>query len=296
MLEIFSLEGNRQRLDGGAMFGNAPRALWSRWCAPDELGRIDLACRALLVDDGRRKVMFESGIGAYMAPDLRERYGVVESEHVLLASLAGIGLTDADIDMVVLSHLHFDHAGGLLASHVSGEPPRLLFERAQYVVGRRAFERACAPHPRDQASFIPELPRLLEATGRLRIADSPEHARAIVGERFDFRESDGHTPGMLHVEVRGTSASVFFCADLVPGTPWVHLPITMGYDRYPELLIDEKGQIESELEERGSWLFFTHDATVAAGRIERGPKGRFSTTETLAQFSHWDLDRPRAAG
>lgn len=295
VLEIFSLEGNRQRLDGGAMFGNAPRALWSRWCAPDDLGRIELACRALLVDDGNRKVLLESGIGAYMAPELRERYGVFESEHVLLRSLESIGVRASDIDVVVLSHLHFDHAGGILAPYARDTAPRLLFERATFVVGRRAYERAIAPHPRDHASFIPELPLLLEQSGRLRLVDSPESARSVVGERFGFRFSDGHTPGMMHTEVRGTADRVFFCADLVPGKPWVHLPITMGYDRFPELLIDEKTAIETELGEHGAWLYFTHDPGVAAARIARDARGRFGPTDELTDFSHWDLDRPRAA-
>src|SRR3954466_13182304 len=127
MLKASSVHGNSQRLDGGAMFGNAPRALWSRWAAPDEAGRIALACRALLVEGDGRRILFETGIGAFFAPELRERYGVVESEHVLLESLAGLGVSDRDVDVVVLSHLHFDHAGGLLAPYRSGKKPELLF-------------------------------------------------------------------------------------------------------------------------------------------------------------------------
>src|SRR5277367_2925434 len=93
MLKASSVLGNSQRLDGGAMFGNAPRALWSRWLVPDEQSRIPLACRALLVEHGGKRVLFETGIGVFFEPSLRERYGVVESEHVLLASLAALGLS-----------------------------------------------------------------------------------------------------------------------------------------------------------------------------------------------------------
>ena len=126
-MELFSIQGNSQQLDGGAMFGNAPRALWSRWIEPDEQNRIPLACRCLLVKDlDGRNVLFETGIGAFFEPALRERYGVVESRYVLLESLAEAGLTDADIDVVVLSHLHFDHAGGLLAAWEKDQPLRLL--------------------------------------------------------------------------------------------------------------------------------------------------------------------------
>ena len=106
----WSLLGNSQRLDGGAMFGNAPRALWSRWIEPDELNRIPLACRCLLIEeeraDGIRRILCEAGIGAFFEPKLRERFGVVEREHMLLERLATLGLSPEDIDIVVLSHLH----------------------------------------------------------------------------------------------------------------------------------------------------------------------------------------------
>lgn len=116
MRTLTTLLGNSQKLDGGAMFGNAPRALWSRWMQPDAENRIDLGCRALLVRDGERNVLVEAGIGAFFPPALRQRYGVQEERHVLLDSLAAVGLDDADIDVVLLTHLHFDHAGGLLAA------------------------------------------------------------------------------------------------------------------------------------------------------------------------------------
>ena len=173
MLKLTTVPGNTQRLDGGAMFGNAPRALWSRWAKPDELGRVALECRAFLVDDGERRILIETGIGVFFPPELRARYGVVEDRHVLLESLAALGLSDAEIDVVILSHLHFDHAGGLLAAYREGEAPQLLFPRARFVVGRRAFERACSPHQRDRASFIPELPELLSRSGRLDQGGSP---------------------------------------------------------------------------------------------------------------------------
>jgi glyoxylase-like metal-dependent hydrolase (beta-lactamase superfamily II) len=136
---VSSIRGNSQRLDGGALFGNAPRALWSRWAEPDERGRIPLECRAMLLEAEGRTVLFETGIGCFFPPELRDRYGVVESEPVLLESLTALGLSDADIDVVVLSHLHFDHAGGLLAPYRAGRPLELLFPRAEFVVSTRAF-------------------------------------------------------------------------------------------------------------------------------------------------------------
>ncbi len=285
-MELYSVLGNSQRLDGGAMFGNCPRALWSRWCPPDEHHRIALACRALLVrEDSGRHVLLEAGIGSFFPPKLRERYGVQEPEHVLLASLRARSVTPADVDVIVLSHLHFDHAGGLLLPWAEGEPPRLAFPRARYVVGAEAWERARAPHARDRASFIPELPDLLEGTGRLEIVSGERSS--TLGEPYTFVRSHGHTPGLLLCRVQTPRGPMTFMGDLVPGVPWVHLPITMGYDRYPELLIEEKRQALEQIRADGGWMFFTHDAEIAAARVAQDERGRYRATDTIPEL-RWD--------
>ena len=279
---LTALAGNTQRLDGGSMFGNAPRVVWERWIAPDERHRIPLACRCMLVqeDDGEglaRNVLFETGIGAFFAPTLRDRYGVQESHHVLVESLAAVGLEPSDIDVVVLSHLHFDHAGGLLDVYREGEPERLIFDRARFVVGAAAWARAKAPHARDRASYIDALPGLLANSGRLEVVDG-ERCEAL-GPDYHLHRSDGHTPGLLLAEVPSDEGPVVFAADLIPGRPWVHLPITMGYDRYPERLIDEKTALLTDLVTRGGRLFFTHDPDVAMARVVQDERGRFSAGE-----------------
>ena len=274
---LWAIDGNSQRLDGGAMFGNVPRALWQRWITPDKKHRIPLACRALLVEDAGRWILFETGIGTFFEPKLRARFGVTEDEHVLLRSLGDAGISHADVDVVVLSHLHFDHAGGLLEPYEEGKPHSLLFPNATFVVGAEAWARATAPHARDRASFIPELPGLLEASGRLELA-AGDHAPAL-GDAYRLHRSDGHTPGLLLTEIPSEQGPILFAADLIPGRPWVHLPITMGYDRYPERLIEEKTRILTDLYNRGGRLFFTHDAECAMARIARDERGRFSAGE-----------------
>jgi len=279
---LTSLAGNSQKLDGGAMFGNAPKALWERWTSADHRNRIDLACRCLLIEEPGRRVLLETGIGAFFEPKLADRYGVQESEHVLLQSLAALGLTHQDIDIVVLSHLHFDHAGGLLTAYREGLEPELLFPNARFVVGEQAWQRAIAPHQRDRASFIPNIQALLQASGRLERVEGERSE--VLGNDYRLHRSDGHTPGLVLTELATSEGPLLFAADLIPGTPWVHTAITMGYDRFPERLIEEKESLLTDLHARQGRLFFTHDPKVALARIAKDSRGRFVPSDTLSSL------------
>lgn len=272
-MKLYTIEGNRQRLDGGAMFGNAPRPVWEKWYPPDEKNRIELACRGLLLvtDDGR-KILIETGIGNFFDPKLKERFGVIEEEAVLLKSLKTLGFEPSDIDIVILSHLHFDHAGGMLVSHDEGANA-LVFPDAKIYVGESHWERAKNPHPRDRASFLPELHELLEASGNLVLV--PDSGASDLAPLITFRFSSGHTPGLMLPVIQHPQGNVIFCADLIPGMAWVHVPITMGYDRYPELGIEEKKALLAEFAQNKGYLFFTHDKDVPLATVRQDEKGRY---------------------
>lgn len=273
--------GNSQKLDGGAMFGNAPRAVWQKWIPPDELGRIPLACRTLLVEFGSEKILFETGIGAFFAPSLADRFGVqTPATHQLRENLKKLNLQPEDITTVVLSHLHFDHAGGLLPTFQEAQNGNdaLIFKNAQFITSQEAFARAQKPHDRDKASFIPGLVEKLQNSGRLRLVKANEK---LFSDRLEFVISHGHTPGQLLSLFHGNKESLFFCGDLIPGLSWVHLPITMGYDRFPEMLIDEKRALYEKLDLNKTWLYFTHDSEYAAARVQKDAQGKWAAVEKI---------------
>ena len=279
----YSIEGNRQRLDGGAMYGNAPKALWTRWSAPDERNRITLSTRALLIQQPGRNILLEAGIGAFFDPKYRDRFGVEGDTNQLLVSLAARGVAPESIDVVVCSHLHFDHVGGLLTDWSEDNTPELIFKNATYVVGDYAWQRAETPHPRDRASFIPELQALLRDCDRLERVTSD--TSDTLGPGFRFHYSDGHTPGLMLTEIETDIGPIVFSSDLIPARPWVHLPITMGYDRYPERLIDEKRALLDNLLQREGHLYFTHDPDCALATLMRDEKGRFGTCNERATLN-----------
>ena len=180
-----------------------------------------------------------------------------------MESLQKIEIEPNEIDIVVLSHLHFDHIGGIVPGHKEfKEKNELLFKNATYITSAEAYNIALNPHPRDRASFIPQIISLLRPKENLILIEDVnnlENLPKIIRDNFSFLISNGHTPGQILSTVKGQKKSIFFCGDLIPGTPWVHLPITMGYDRYPELLIDEKilFTVQLILKERFYFLHMT---------------------------------------
>lgn len=292
-VEVFSVLGNSQWLDGGSMFGNVPRPVWEKWETPDTSGRIELACRAMLlkitVGGKVQTILCETGIGNFFDPEMAQRFGVSDRRAVLLENLAQIDVPPNDIDFVILSHLHFDHAGGLLPSYdeIRSGNETLLFKNARYVVGRKAFDRAENPHPRDRASFIPGLTKKLRESRRLILVESESHPE-VMPAILSFRFSDGHTPGQMHTVVHGSENTIIFAGDLIPGRAWVHLPVSMGYDRFPELVIDEKADLYKVAIPQNWWIFYTHDSACAASRIRE-----MAPSDKGAEISKKNPQKPR---
>ncbi len=271
------------RLDGGAMFGNAPKDLWGRWMAADDRNMIDIASNCLLVRSPDACLLFETGTGAFLSPEMKHRFGVVGEDHVLLSSLEKEGLGHEDITHVILSHLHFDHSGGLLTAHDPDRKPALLFPNARYIAGRANVERSGSPHIRDRASFIPGLAKLLEQSGRLDLKEDGD-LLGLDGVEVEFFESHGHTPGMLISFIRAAGINLVFAGDLAAGHHWVDLPITMGYDRYPELLVNEKHEMLKRAMDLDAWLVYPHGEYPASKLALDEKKKRFVPVDLTSKL------------
>ncbi len=234
MLKASSVLGNSQRLDGGAMFGNAPRALWSRWAAPDAAGanRTRLSCAvgrrrfsSHPVRDGHRYVLragatrtlWRGGDRARLAPIAGRNWARAIARSTWSCSVICTSTTRAACWRRFAPEPHQNYC---FARHDSWSARR----------------RSNAPSDRTyaiRASYIPELPELLRRSGRLHLVDSESDWSQVLGSRVLSQRTLGHTPGMIHARVIGERARLFFAADLVPGRAWVAFTITMGYDRFP---------------------------------------------------------------
>ena len=187
------------------------------------------------------------------------------------------------MDYVILSHLHFDHVGGIVPAWPGIENPDWLphFPNAKYVISKTQFERATSPHPRDRASYIVGLNTKLQESKRLILVENNQTEIGGLKGIISFVFTDGHTPGLMHSIIHGENEKIFFAADLIPGTQWIHLPIVMGYDRFPEQTINEK-KIVLEQAVAENWLmFYTHDDQFAASRIALNEKVRYEAVDTI---------------
>jgi len=264
--ELTPLLDRHFKLDGGAMFGVVPKTLWEKRLRADDLNRISMAMRPLLVRrDGAPLVIIDAGAGEKMEPKLQEIYGFDHSES-LDASMAAAGVTAADIDVVLASHLHFDHAGGFTAKGPAGIAPR--FANARYIIRKGEWEDATHPHERNRASYFDENYVPLKEAGVVDFID--EDGEVLPGIRI--LRTGGHTRHHHIIYIESGGKTAVFTADLIPTTAHVDVPWIMGYDLYPMETLEFKRAFVKEAIEREYLIFFEHDPQVAAGYIRQDGK------------------------
>jgi len=274
--QVETLEFGRFRLDGGAMFGVVPKVVWEREAPADAANRIELALRCLLLRGHGRVVLVDCGVGGKDAPGFREMFAVDQAGAGVVERLAERGLRPEDVTDLVLTHLHFDHAGGAVSRRADGTLVP-TFPRATVHLQRRQWEWAFAPSVRDRASYLADNLEPLKPAN-LNLVDGP--GRLLPD--LDVRVADGHTPGMQLVQLPGAPGLVY-CADLVPTVAHLPLAWVMGYDLEPLKVVEEKRALYADCGRGEHWLVFEHDPRTAAARVDAGGR-RPVVVESLARL------------
>ncbi|MCP4291149.1 MAG: MBL fold metallo-hydrolase [bacterium] len=264
------------KLDGGAMFGVVPKVMWEKHHPADDLNRIDLDLRCLLVDHQDHRILVDTGMGDRWDEKMTGVFGLKRRPNHLVAELAEAGLIRESITDVVLTHLHFDHAGGVFREGENGL--EAVFPNATFWVQQRQWDWAHNPSQRDRASFrIEDFDNLLEA-GKLKLCDD----RQEILPGVTVMPVNGHTPGQQIVEFNTGKKTVVFCGDLIPFLSQIHVPWIMGFDLNPMLTVTEKNQFLSRAAEEEFILVFEHDLENEAATVEfRDGKFRPLRTFTL---------------
>lgn len=276
---ISVLAGPERELDGGVLFGATPRNLWGAWYRPDFNNQVRLASRSLLVQQGRSNILVLAGSEGLLAP-WADTCACHCHHEELIDALQALGLTERDIDVVLLTHLHA-FPGAVLRQALQDETAlRLRFPKARYLVGTRQWARATRPHPRDRGLFLQRLLRRLESSERLSLIDSsiPE----FLGEGWKLHCSDGYTPGQLLPEIAMPGGPLIYAGDLIPGIPWLRLEVCSALDRDAECTVGEKEQLLDYLVATRGRLILSRDPDVAMAKILR---------DRSAQFQAYDLQQ-----
>ncbi|MGH9735348.1 MAG: MBL fold metallo-hydrolase [Candidatus Acidiferrales bacterium] len=258
-LEFHIISDGHCYLDGGAMFGVIPKPLWEKKAKPDARNRIQLAMNCLLVSAGGKRILIETGAGTKWSHKLRDIYGFDGSR--LLNGLRHHGLGAEDIDVVIDTHLHFDHCGG--NTRVEKDKVVATFPNARYVVQRGEYEHAVSPTERDRASYFTDNYVPLKEACKLSLLEGD---RAIA-PGVEVIRVPGHTAHMQCVKLSGGGKTAFAFADLVPTTAHLPLPWIMGYDLYPMQTLENKKRWIAQVVHEEWLALFVHDPTIPAGYI-----------------------------
>ena len=272
-MKIYPIEAGNFKLDGGAMFGVVPKTLWSKTNPADNNNLIDIAARCMLIEDGSRLILIDTGMGNKQSEKFFGHYSLW-GEHSLDKSMAKHGFHRDDITDVFMTHLHFDHCGGSVVWNKDRTGYEVAFKNATYWTNDNHWEWATKPNAREKASFLSENILPMQESGQLKFIKRPEGDFLESSELgFGIFFADGHTEKQMLPHINYNGKTIVFCADLLATAGHVPLPYVMGYDTRPLLTLDEKAKFLNVAADKGYYLWLEHDAHNQIITVEHTEKG-----------------------
>ncbi|ARV07212.1 MBL fold metallo-hydrolase [Polaribacter sp. SA4-10] len=267
-MKIYPIETGKFKLDGGAMFGVVPKTIWQKTNPADSNNLIDMSMRCMLIEDGNRLILIDTGLGAKQS-DKFFGYYFLFGDFSLDTSLAKYGFHRDDITDVFLTHLHFDHCGGVIEWNSTKTLLQPAFKNALFWSNQNHWKWATEPNPREKASFLKENINPIKESGQLNFIH--RNAKDQIG--FDVLFMDGHTEKQMLPKLNYQGKTIVFMADLLPTVGHIPLPYVMGYDTRPLLTIKEKAAFLNEAADHNYYLFLEHDAANEICTVKHTEKG-----------------------
>ena len=272
-MKIYPIETGNFKLDGGAMFGVVPKSLWNKTNPADENNMISMALRCMLIEDGNRLTLIDTGMGNKQSEKFFGFY-YMYGDHTLDTSLQKFGFHRDDITDVFLTHLHFDHCGGSIQWNKERTGFEPAFKNAKFWSNADHWQWATVPNPREKASFLDENINPMKSSGQLNFIEllaSDYKKNSELG--FDILFVDGHTDKMMIPHIRYQGKTLVYMADLLPTSGHVPLPYVMGYDTRPLITMEEKARFLQKAADEKYYLFLEHDADTEICTVEHTEKG-----------------------
>lgn len=274
-MKLYAIESGNFKLDGGAMFGVVPKTIWNKTNPADSNNLIDLGARLLLIEEGNRLTLVDTGMGNKQSEKFFGYYSLWGT-HSIEKSLQQHGFHPNDITDVFLTHLHFDHVGGAVQWNKDRSGYETTFKNARYWSNKEHWDWAVNPNAREKASFLKENILPIQESGQLHFIDREETDFQHFSELgFDIFMADGHTEKQMIPILNYQDKKIAFMADLLPTAGHIALPYVMGYDTRPLLTIAEKEKFLKIATEQNMYLFLEHDAhnqIITLKETEKGPR------------------------
>ncbi len=272
-MKLYAIETGNFKLDGGAMFGVVPKTIWNKTNPADANNLIDIAARCLLIEDGNRLILIDTGMGNKQSEKFFGYYSLWGS-HSLDASLAKHGFHRDDITDVFMTHLHFDHCGGSIQWNKDRTGYEPAFKNAKFWTNENHWQWATQPNAREKASFLSENILPMQESGQLNFIQRPEGDFGASTEMgFDIFYADGHTEKQMLPHISYNGKIIVFCADLLATAGHIPLPYVMGYDTRPLLTMPEKNKVLTAAADHNHFLFLEHDAHNEIITVQHTEKG-----------------------